>query len=418
MKYIKFFSITFFATSFVALMLLMQTASAESSCNFTRDLELGDEGEDVRCLQKFLNSKGFKISNQGAGSPGKETDTFKDLTKLAIIKWQIANGLSPAEGYFGPMSRQTYKKISSAVTPVISSNSAITSILANSNPSPNDAAILKILESSLNTSNSSKTETVKTTPVTKTVSSKTAEELILKIISQIEDAEDEIDGSTVTASKLTSANNDIADAREYFMKAIKAYFNNDYTKAVNFGDDAFESAEDAYVNAGGKTRENEIDDLISEMEDKIDAIKDKIDTADDADKDVDESNKLITDAENLLKKAEDKYDDELYDEAEDLLNDTDDLADDAEDAIGEKSNEKKDAEDAIADAKDAIKDTRTSISDARDDDEDTDTAEDLLSTAEDYYDRARELFDDEEYESATTYAEKAEQKAEDAEDAL
>ena len=43
---------------------------------FTRDLQLGDAGEDVRRLQVFLNNHGFMVAEAGVGSPGRETQTF------------------------------------------------------------------------------------------------------------------------------------------------------------------------------------------------------------------------------------------------------------------------------------------------------------------------------------------------------
>ena len=93
-------------------------AQTPPSCNFTKDLEVGSVGEDVLCLQKFLNSNGFTITDTGAGSPGNETDLFGTLTNDAGTKWQTAQGLSPASGYFGPKSRGAYKAGgTSAATP-------------------------------------------------------------------------------------------------------------------------------------------------------------------------------------------------------------------------------------------------------------------------------------------------------------
>ncbi len=76
-----------------------------SVSQFTRSLTIGSSGEDVKNLQKFLNSVGFKIANSGPGSPGNETSLFGSLTRTALAKWQAANGVSPAVGYFGPLTR-------------------------------------------------------------------------------------------------------------------------------------------------------------------------------------------------------------------------------------------------------------------------------------------------------------------------
>ncbi len=72
---------------------------------FVRDLELGVEGEDVKALQQYLNTHGYTVAVSGAGSAGHETDYFGPATKAAIITLQKENGISPAIGYFGPLTR-------------------------------------------------------------------------------------------------------------------------------------------------------------------------------------------------------------------------------------------------------------------------------------------------------------------------
>ncbi len=73
--------------------------------SFTRDLELGMKGADVRELQKFLNANGFIITESGDGSPGNETQYFGGFTRAALAKYQLAKGITPAAGYLGPKSR-------------------------------------------------------------------------------------------------------------------------------------------------------------------------------------------------------------------------------------------------------------------------------------------------------------------------
>jgi peptidoglycan hydrolase-like protein with peptidoglycan-binding domain len=64
-----------------------------------KTLTVGSKGEDVRQLQKLLNASGFKIAVVGAGSPGKETTTFGQATRAALVKYQIAKGI-PATGTY------------------------------------------------------------------------------------------------------------------------------------------------------------------------------------------------------------------------------------------------------------------------------------------------------------------------------
>src|SRR3989339_2220878 len=68
-----------------ALSILPAVASA-TTCTFDRDLEMGSIGEDVRCLQEFLNNEGYIITTTGGGAMGNETTEFKSLTKSALIK--------------------------------------------------------------------------------------------------------------------------------------------------------------------------------------------------------------------------------------------------------------------------------------------------------------------------------------------
>ena len=78
---------------------------------FTRSLGVGEKGNDVKTLQQFLNSKGFTVAKDGAGSPGFETSTFGSATRAALIRFQKANGISPAVGYFGPLTRAAIIKL-------------------------------------------------------------------------------------------------------------------------------------------------------------------------------------------------------------------------------------------------------------------------------------------------------------------
>ncbi len=72
---------------------------------FARDLKVGFVGDDVKELQKFLNNNGFPLSETGAGSSGNEITHFGKLTKMALIKFQASKNISPALGFFGPITR-------------------------------------------------------------------------------------------------------------------------------------------------------------------------------------------------------------------------------------------------------------------------------------------------------------------------
>ena len=100
--------------------------TSSTSCNFTRSLTMGSKGDDVKCLQEYLNGAGHTLASSGAGSPGNETTYFGSITKAGVIKWQNANaavvlapvGLSTGTGYFGPSSRSAYASMVTS-TPVV-----------------------------------------------------------------------------------------------------------------------------------------------------------------------------------------------------------------------------------------------------------------------------------------------------------
>lgn len=81
---------------------------------FNNNLKVGDTGEDVRVLQKVLNSNPkTEVSSGGSGSKDKETFFFGALTKSAVIKFQELYasdtlqpfGLKSGTGFVGASTR-------------------------------------------------------------------------------------------------------------------------------------------------------------------------------------------------------------------------------------------------------------------------------------------------------------------------
>jgi hypothetical protein len=92
-----------FATSTTPTTSQNQTTNI-STFVFTKNLSLHTTGADVKSLQQYLNTHGFVIATNGAGSPANETTLFGSLTYKALQKFQKSIGL-PATGFFGPMTR-------------------------------------------------------------------------------------------------------------------------------------------------------------------------------------------------------------------------------------------------------------------------------------------------------------------------
>lgn len=116
------------------------TSAPSAACSFTRSLYLGvSSGDDVKCLQMYLNAAGHPVASSGAGSMGNETMFFGSRTKAAVASWQAANGVSPAVGYFGPLSQAKYSSMAGVpgvpgATPAPGVPGNVVASLASDNP--------------------------------------------------------------------------------------------------------------------------------------------------------------------------------------------------------------------------------------------------------------------------------------------
>src|SRR3989344_471083 len=81
-------------------------------CNFSRNLSEGVTGDDVTCLQNYLKSTShFPAATNSTGF-------FGPTTKSSVIKWQTANGVAPASGFFGRISQEKYYTLVEATGPI------------------------------------------------------------------------------------------------------------------------------------------------------------------------------------------------------------------------------------------------------------------------------------------------------------
>lgn len=100
---------------------LSATTGGSTGYSFNANLTVGSKGADVTNLQKVLNmSADTQVASSGAGSPGSETSTFGQLTKAAVVKFQTKNGITPAAGFVGPVTRAKLNSMSgTAVVPPV-----------------------------------------------------------------------------------------------------------------------------------------------------------------------------------------------------------------------------------------------------------------------------------------------------------
>ena len=97
-------------TALMAQIAALQGGSTMThSCSFTVNLKKGSKGADVTALQIFLMAHGQTI-------PAGATGYFGGQTKAALAGFQAANGIMPAVGFFGPITRASINVMCSVVT--------------------------------------------------------------------------------------------------------------------------------------------------------------------------------------------------------------------------------------------------------------------------------------------------------------
>jgi chromosome segregation ATPase len=390
-----------------SLFLVSSDVSAATVCTFDRDLQMGIVGEDVKCLQQYLNANGFVITTTGGGSPGKETTEFKTLTEAALIKWQQANKLSPASGYFGPRSQAVYKTLVQGSVPKPAVLGASTS---SSVDISQDALLKKVEELKAQLSGS-----VTTPNTTKTITSNSSVAKQLKDVTKsLRTAEDEV-ADNDDADDYDDALDSLADARGDFYTAVLAYLAGDDNEAEDSLDDVENSIEDALDAVGASSEATEAEDLIDEVDDAIDEAEDEIEQADEDGKATSDAEDTLDEAKDVLDEAKVALEDEDYDEALDLAEEAEDLVNDAIDAIGSKGG---DVEDELDDARAELDDVRDDVDAAEDDGENMDDALEYLDEAEDLLDDAEDAIDDGDEDEAEDLIEEALDFIADAEDEL
>ncbi len=393
---------------------------ATEKCAFSRDLDLDTEGDDVKCLQKFLNSSGFVITQSGAGSPGRETGQLKSLTQQAIINWQKSNGIFPATGYFGTKSRQKYSDIlkTQSIASVNGTGSKVTAVNTGGKSietlNKELADLLKQAEVAKERSNTNTNPTA--IPSNLSSSEKDVRQAIQQAIKDLDDAKAQIKRAKSSGKDVTKATTEMSDAREDFVSAVGSYLSNDFAKAIVRARDSSHNALDALESAGGVSKESKADNLISDVEDNIDEAEDKIHDADRKGEDVDEAEKLLDKAKSIIEQAKKYFDDNKFSDAETQAEKADDIVSDAIDAIGNDSKDR--ADEAISDAQDLIDDVRDLIRKAKNRGESTTSAERLYEKARTSISNAQDQFDEKEYADALESARDAKSFANDAKDEL
>jgi len=449
-------------------------AQSGNECGFTRTLEVGVDGEDVRCLQKFLNANGFVIAESGPGSPGNETSLFRELTRQAVAKWQTAKGVAPSSGIFGDKSRATYLlsmvgnlqgqlpttpiAVVPTPTPVVAgvSTSAdiekikaaawlkeLIDLLEETDELIDDAdadeqveleadirdvrvdvyaLILSFLAGDYDEVNSDASNVVDdAADVFEDAGGESekdeTEEKIEDIAHLIEEVEDLIAESKDDREDIGDAEDLLDEARDYYDDAVEALDGRSYRQAMSDALDAEELLEDA-LDEIGVVSDDDAETYVEDVWEAFDDAEVDIDEANEDGEDVEESEELLDDAERELKRADIAIDEEEWDEAIEFAEKAEDLIDEALDAIGGSTGDEDDAEDNLDDAWERYRDLSDEVEEADDDGEDMSDAEDYLDEAKDLLDEADDAFDDEDWDEVLDLVEEIEDLLDDVEDEL
>jgi peptidoglycan hydrolase-like protein with peptidoglycan-binding domain len=297
-----------------------QANAADVQCTFTKDLALGDTGEDVRCLQKYLNGAGFKVATEGVGSPGNETSLYREKTVEAVKKWQEAKGVSPATGTFGPLSRLAYTK---ALADSLGVNSTPKPTTSATTPLPSSISVVK-----------------PPTPAAPVQSSqeKNVRAKLLAALNAIQDAKNDFEDAEDDDEDTGDADEMIEDAEEALFDALREFLKGSFSEAADYADSSRSDAlkalkeidyDDDNDDADEEDAEEALDDIKGELED----IEEDIEEADDDGDDVDEAEDLLDEAWDLFEEAEEAFDDEDWDDVIELVEEIEELIEDIEDEL-------------------------------------------------------------------------------------
>jgi peptidoglycan hydrolase-like protein with peptidoglycan-binding domain len=90
-------SATLMRLPFLIAGLALLVPLSASAAVFTRNLSIGATGADVATLQQFLTDEALYS--------GPISATFGPLTRAAVIRFQVQEGIMPAAGFLGPTTR-------------------------------------------------------------------------------------------------------------------------------------------------------------------------------------------------------------------------------------------------------------------------------------------------------------------------
>jgi hypothetical protein len=262
-------------------------STSQVTCNFYRDLTLGSYGDDVTCLNQMLSAAGYAAYG----------NLYTVQTRASVAAWQATNGIYPASGFFGGISRSRYIQMYGGYTTNYqygyTSTNQTTDILARNE--------------------------------------------LVSVHDLLRETRDDYENALDDRIAVRDAVDFLDDGDRDLINGLIAYLNGNFSSALTYARSARTNAEDAAdeIGTSSSNRGNRQDarDEINTAENDIDDARNEIDNAYDDGANVREANNRLDDAQNSLDDANSAYDDGDYHRAIDYARDAQDLAQEAVDAI-------------------------------------------------------------------------------------
>lgn len=297
--------------------------SANNDCSFNRTLSVGDDGEDVRCLQVFLNNAGYKVASAGVGSPGRETTTYGTLTEAAVLEWQKAVGVTGANGNFGPGSQSAYSSQDTA------------SLVVSGSSDENLNRMVEELQQQLALGLAAASESGIPVPQVAGVSDSTvttadaATDALIELVEDVRDLDEELgeEGDS-------NISGDVHDIRLNLYSGILKFFTKEYSAVVRLAEALIDDVENVQDELEESVEEERAEDALDDMWDEYDEADEEVDEAEDRDDSgADDARDLLKEARDLLREANDEMDEEEYGEVLDLVDEAEELIEEALDEL-------------------------------------------------------------------------------------
>ncbi len=250
MKKLSYYIIALIGFSVFLVAVPAEASSVFVPCAISRNLTVGSQGQDVRCLQDYLRSQGYWITYSSG--------YFGEQTRVAVAQWQARNGIYPANGYFvvsgyngGYSNTNLMRDAQNAIENAIDD-------IEDSDESDNDiedardelfdavrAYFAGDYAEAIDYAEEASDIAANDRHGNNDYDKQDAKDAIEDAEDAIEDAQDEIDDADDRGRNVRDAEDLLDEAQDYLDDAEDAYDDRDYDEAVRLAEKAEDRANDA-----------------------------------------------------------------------------------------------------------------------------------------------------------------------------